>query len=171
MANKKYGVASLQREFPNDDVCLQFIFDVRHSRECRLQMPPQTAARCGGIYAKIAGRRQFQCSKCRFQLAPAAGTIFHKSDTPLVLWFHAILAFFNARGEISAKQLERDMEVTYKCAWRILGIIREALIHFTRLKSGNLTYSEVLTMAIQTKYRGQIRFKKKRTRWSRRILG
>src|SRR3990167_3314796 len=113
----KYGVNSLKRDFPNDSACLQFIFDSQHTRKCS----------CGGQYRLIDGRRQFQCSKCRFQIAPTANTIFHKSSTPLILWFHAIHVFSNAKSGISAKQMERDLEETYKTAWRILNLIRKAL--------------------------------------------
>ncbi|MBP6860507.1 MAG: IS1595 family transposase [Candidatus Pacebacteria bacterium] len=113
----KYGLSSLKRDFPTDAVCLDFIFDSLHSRECS----------CGGTYRRISGRKQYQCSKCRFQIAPTAGTIFHKSDTPLSLWFHALWVFSNAKSGISAKEMERQLEVTYKTAWRMLKLIRESL--------------------------------------------
>lgn len=151
---------SLRRQFPDDDSCLEFIFNVKHPRECS----------CGGMYRRISGRRQFQCSKCRFQIAPASGTIFHKSDTPLVLWFHAILAFFNAKGEISAKQLERDLEISYKCAWRILGTIRRALGEFIHKNSRDMTYTDALFTAIKTRNLLRIRTMKKKRRMSGKIL-
>lgn len=114
---ERYGARSLEKDFPNDDVCLDFIFDAQHTRLCS----------CGGSYKRITSRKQYQCSKCRFQIAPTAGTIFHKSDTPLQLWFKAILAFSNAKSGISSKQLERELEVTYKTAYRINMLIRKAL--------------------------------------------
>jgi len=113
----KYGVSDLRKDFPSDEKVLEFIFDTRHSRTCS----------CGGRYMPKKGRRQFQCSKCVFQIAPTAGTIFHKSDTPLTLWFEAIFRFSNAKSGYSAKQLERDLNVTYKTAWRMLSLIRKAL--------------------------------------------
>lgn len=114
---QRYGIKSLEKDFTTDEDCLEFIFDAQHSRKCS----------CGGSYSLKAGRRQFQCSKCRFQIAPASNTLFHKSDTPLTLWFKAILIFSNAKSGISAKELERQLEVTYKTAWRILHRIRKAL--------------------------------------------
>ena len=99
----------MERDFPNDEAVLDFLFDAQHSRKCS----------CGGHYTLKTGRRQFQCSKCRFQIAPTANTLFHKSDTPLTLWFKAILTFSNAKSGISAKEMERQLEVTYKTAWRI----------------------------------------------------
>ena len=89
----KYGLAQLRKDFPNDQMCLQFAFDTLHSRECS----------CGGVYAPVKCRKQFYCSKCRFQIAPLAGTIFHKSDTPLTLWWHALWVFSNAKSGVSAK--------------------------------------------------------------------
>lgn len=113
----KYSIRDLKKDFPNDQECLSFLFDSLHSRKCS----------CGGVYAPLTGRRQFQCGKCRSQIAPATGTIFEKSSTPLTLWFHAIFVFSNAKSGISAKQLERELGVTYKCAWRMLSEIRKAL--------------------------------------------
>jgi len=113
----RYGLNSLKRDFPNEEACLQFVFDSQHTRKCS----------CGGQYHLISGRKQFQCSKCRFQIAPCADTIFHKSATPLSLWFHAIWVFSNAKSGISALEMQRQLEVTYKCAWRILSLIRLSL--------------------------------------------
>lgn len=113
----KYGVPSLEKDFPNEEVCLNFLFKTLHSEKCS----------CGGTYRLISGRRQFQCSKCRYQIAPMAWTIFEKSTTPLTLWFKAILLFSNAKSGISAKTLQANLEVTYKCAWRILSEIKKAL--------------------------------------------
>ena len=124
----RYGVLSLKRDFPTDDKCLDFLFNARHSKGCS----------CGGTYKRITGRKQYQCSKCRFQIAPTSGTIFHKSDTPLTLWFQAILYFSNAKSGISAKFLERELEVTYKCAWRIHSQIRKALSQGNDKLSGNV---------------------------------
>ena len=117
MKSPKYGVVSLHKEFPTDAACLQFIFNARHSTECT----------CGGLYRMRAGYKKFQCSKCRHAISPLAGTIFHKSDTALTVWFHAILFFSNAKSGISAKEMQRELEVTYKTAWRMLHLIRKAL--------------------------------------------
>lgn len=113
----KYGLKQFKKDFPNDQACLQFAFDTLHSKKCD----------CGGEYWPVEGRKQFYCSKCRYQIAPLADTIMHKSDTPLTLWFHALWVFSNAKSGISAKELERQLAVTYKTAWRILHFIRKAL--------------------------------------------
>ena len=113
----KYGVRDFEKDFPSEEACIERVFLAHHTRECS----------CGGKYALLKGRRQYQCSRCRYQIAPTANTIFHKSDTPLRLWFVAILMFSNAKSGYSAKQLERELNVTYKTAWRMLKLIRGAL--------------------------------------------
>jgi transposase len=113
----KYSLSDLRKSFPDDTACLEYIFDAHHSRTCS----------CGGTYSHVSGRKQFQCSKCRFQIAPMVGTIFEGSSTNLTLWFHAVWIFSNAKSGISAKELERQLGVTYKCAYRILTQIRKAL--------------------------------------------
>ncbi len=120
----KYGMVQLRKDFPTDKACLEFVFNALHTKECG----------CGGVYALRESRKQYQCGKCRFAISPLAGTIFHKSDTPLTLWFAAILAFSNAKSGISAKELERQLETTYKTAWRILHLIRKALAQDGKLK-------------------------------------
>jgi transposase len=115
--NNKYGLLQFRKEFATEKQCLSVIFEALHTYECS----------CGGRYNPLEGRRQYQCSKCRHQIAPTAGTIFHKSDTPLTIWFFAIFLFAHAKSGISAKQLQRDLGVTYKTAWRILTLIRKAL--------------------------------------------
>ncbi len=121
----RYGLRELQSEFPNDAACLEYLFTASHNRLCS----------CGGTFNplfkmvndKFTGRRKYQCSKCRYQIAPMNGTMFEKTSTPLTLWFHAIFIFSNAKSGVSAKEIQRQLNVTYKCAYRIMKLIREAL--------------------------------------------
>jgi transposase-like protein len=59
---------------------------------------------------------------------PTAGTIFHRSSTSLRLWFHAMYLMTSTRCGISAKQLERELGVHYKTAWRMFNKIRNELM-------------------------------------------
>lgn len=131
----KYSIRNLKVDFPNDDACLEYLFDTLHSRKCS----------CGGVYSRLKAknnRKQFQCSKCRFQIAPMSGTIFEKSSTPLTLWFHAVFIFSNAKSGISAKEMERQLGVTYKTAWRFLNLIRNSLKQKTTRLKGDVEMDE-----------------------------
>jgi transposase len=43
----------------------------------------------------------------------------------LQLWFFAIFLFTTTRNGVSAKELQKQLGVTYKCAWRIGHKIRD----------------------------------------------
>ena len=45
--------------------------------------------------------------------------MFEKSSTSLQLWFHAMYLMTSTRNGVSAKELQRQLGMTYKCAWRM----------------------------------------------------
>ncbi len=120
---QRYTIRDFQREFPDDATCLQWLFDYRWPDGI-------TCKKCGVVNAKhhyIASRKSFSCQECGNHVHPTAGTIYHKSSTPLTLWFYAIYLIAQTRTDISAKQLERELGVTYKTAWRMAKLIRSRL--------------------------------------------
>jgi len=64
-------------------------------------------------------RRSYCCDYCGTHMHPTAGTIFARSTTPLTLWFYAIYLIQSSGGKIPASELQRQLGVTYKCAWRM----------------------------------------------------
>lgn len=112
--NGRFGIRSLKKQFPSEHACLDFLFNMRHSKRCS----------CGGRFKRVPDRRKYQCGRCRLQVAPTAGTIFEKSKVPLMLWFHALMMFSNAKSGLAATTIQRDLEITYKCAWRMAKLIR-----------------------------------------------
>ncbi len=113
----------MQRKYPNDEACLTWLFNSRYPDGI-------TCQKCGVIGAKyhyVASRKTFSCQWCGHQVSPAAGTIFDHSSTPLTKWFYGIYLMSQTRTGISAKQLERELGVTYKTAWRIFKMIRSCL--------------------------------------------
>jgi len=79
-----------------------------------------------------ANRRQWvyicRNADCGQQFSPTAGTIFHDTHLPLIVWFQAIALILNAKKGISAKQLQRDLGIGgYKTAWYLNHRIREAM--------------------------------------------
>lgn len=82
---------------------------------------------------RVVSRRSYCCAHCGHHVHPTAGTIFHKSPTPLRLWFYAIYLMASTRCEIPARQIQRQLGVTYKTAWRMCTQIRALLEERTLL--------------------------------------
>ncbi len=116
----KQTIRQFFNQFPDDDVCLQHLFNVRYgdNHEC---------PKCGkaGKWPRLKGHKAFSCQWCGHHIHPMAGTIYEGSTTPLQLWFYAMFLFTKSRNGVSAKELERQLGVTYKTAWRIGHKIRE----------------------------------------------
>src|SRR5271168_62155 len=117
---QKYTVQDFNREFPDDDSCLEFLKEQRF---------PGGVTKCEACdvdrkHYRVTGRTAYACDHCGHHIYPLAGTIFEKSTTSLKLWFHAMFQMGSTRCGISAKQIQRDTGVTYKTAWRMFKQIR-----------------------------------------------
>lgn len=127
----KYTFKQFQAQYPDDDACLDSILQRRYG-------DIEACPNCGLVskLTRIQGRRAYACS-AGCHIYPCAGTIFEHSSTPLTLWFHAMYLMTATRNGVSAKELQRQLGVTYKCAWRIGHQLRELMS--ARDKAGPLT--------------------------------
>ena len=121
MATEKYTFKQFQTQHPDDDACLLSIFNRKYGEiDC--------CPSCGVVsqMTKIESRRAYACQEgCH--VYPCAGTIFEKSRTKLTLWFHAMYLMTATRNGVSAKELQRQLGVTYKCAFRMGHQLRELM--------------------------------------------
>lgn len=134
----KYTISQFHKEFPDEDACLDTIFQNRYG-------DLDTCPKCGVIdtkFYKLDGRKAYSCMHCRYQLHPLAGTIFHKSETPLKNWFYAIYLFSVSKNGLSAKEIERHLGVTYKTAWRMAKQIRMLMQQDNEKLSGTIEADE-----------------------------
>lgn len=108
------------RQFPDDESCLAHLFSVRFGQgfACPSCKRPSN-------WYRIKAERAYSCQWCGHHLHPTVGTPFEQTRTPLQLWFYAIHMFTTTRHGVSAKELERQLGVTYKTAWRMAGLIRQ----------------------------------------------
>lgn len=120
MDTKPLTTTAFFRKFPDDETCLQHLFDVRFGQGfvCPSCDRPSN-------WYRIKAERAYSCQWCGHHLHPTVGTPFAKTRTPLQLWFYAIHLFTTTRHSVSAKELQRQLGVTYKTAWRMAGLIRE----------------------------------------------
>ncbi|MDP2632870.1 MAG: IS1595 family transposase [Candidatus Curtissbacteria bacterium] len=116
----KFTISQFLKRFPNDDTCLEEIKTLRWPNG----LIPCNKCNKDTSHYKVTGRTAYACQFCGTHIYPTAGTIFDKSTTPLRLWFYAIYLMAQTRAGISAKQLQRELGVTYKTAWRMFKQIR-----------------------------------------------
>lgn len=118
----KYTVKQLQADFPNDDACLAWLVQYLYpSGIICVKCEEKTK------HYKVAGRRSYACSRCGNHFYPTAGTIFHKSHVPLTDWFRAIYVMSTNKSGTSARQIQRELGVSYRVAWRMMHKIRSMM--------------------------------------------
>lgn len=121
-SESKYTVFEFEREFPDDAACLDDL--VRQLYPNGIYCPT-----CKKVtkHHRDHNRPSYSCQFCGHREHPMVGTIFQDSATSLRLWFYAIYLMTSTRCGISAKQMERELGVTYKTAWRMFNRIRSLL--------------------------------------------
>jgi transposase-like protein len=108
--------------FPTAEAVINYFLKIRYPNGV-------VCPHCGSVsvYHRTEKPKLFDCKDCHNTFSPLTNTIFEKSSTDLVKWVYAVHLFLNAKKGISAKQLEREIDVTYKTSWRILHQIRKAM--------------------------------------------
>jgi len=105
-----------------------------------------------------------KCGECRKQFTVKVGTVFEHARIPLHKMLQAVYLMTSSKKGISAHQLHRVLEITYKSAWFLAHRVREAM------RDGNLNMmggegAEVLADEPYIGNKPEMRYKK-RTRGS-----
>jgi transposase len=106
--------------FPDDETCLAHVFENRFGQGFECPKCKRAAK-----WYRIEAERAYSCQWCGHHIHPTVNTPFEDTRTPLQLWFYAIYLFTTSRHGVSGKELERQLGVTYKTAWRIGHQIRK----------------------------------------------
>jgi transposase-like protein len=115
-----FTITNFFQRFPDDDACLDHLMQVRYG-DCTI------CPKCEkeGKFNRLSKSPAYACSWCGHHIHPMAGTPFYRSRTPLQKWFYAMYLFTTSRHGVPAKELQRQLGVTYKCAWRMGHEIRK----------------------------------------------
>lgn len=108
----------------SDDEAYQTLFDLRWPDG------EPYCPHCGHVGAyRITTRRIFKCKakECRKQFSLTSGTIFASHKLPLRDYLAAIAIFVNGAKGVSALQLGRDLDISYKSAFVLAHKLREAM--------------------------------------------
>jgi len=123
------------KAYSSDDACLAHLFNVRFGQG-------HTCPKCerSAKWYNTSGNAFYSCQWCGHHIHPRAGTLFEDSRTSLQSWFYAIYLFTTSRHGVSAKELQRQLGVTYKTAWRMGHQIR---MHMAEVDGDSLLDGEV----------------------------
>ena len=114
-------LVAFQRKFATEKACRKRLFALRWPEGFR-------CPKCGDSEAYVLEKRLlYQCAKCKHQTSLTAGTIMHRTRTPLVKWFWAIYLVSTDKRGLSALALSRKIDIGLKCAWTMLHKIRKAM--------------------------------------------
>jgi transposase-like protein len=86
-----------------------------------------TIDRAGKLKGKATRIGVWKCYACRKQFTVKVGTVFEHGRVPLHKFLQATYLMCSSKKGISAHQLHRTLEVTYKTAWFMAHRIREAM--------------------------------------------
>ncbi|MBW7956044.1 IS1595 family transposase [Patescibacteria group bacterium] len=125
------------RIYQSDEACLETIKDLRWPDGI-------VCPKCRHIekFYKITGRMGYACGKCGKHVYPLKGTIFEKTTLSLQMWFYAIFVITSTRSGVSAKQLQRELEVSYVTSHRMFKRIRAAMVEPEQALSGIVEVDE-----------------------------
>src|SRR5437764_12262763 len=111
---QELSVREFFERFPTEEACLEHVMGIRFGLR-------HVCGHCGkfSTFHRLADRPAYSCAACGFNVHPCAGTVFQDTRTPLRMWFYAIYLFVTTRHGVSGKELQRQLGVTYKTAYRI----------------------------------------------------
>src|SRR6202521_3644674 len=127
------------RHFSDADVCLDFVVSLRWP-DGTVKCPT-----CGSDKVTLmASRRVWQCKTQhpKRQFSVKVGTIFEDSPIGLDKWFAAIWMVANCPGDVTPRELARELEVTHKTAGYMIRRIQLAINTGSFERSAGADYFE-----------------------------
>lgn len=150
MKQKMFTAKNFERAFPDNNACLEWIVKQRFPNGIVCPVCKKVTK-----HHKYSSRPVYACDRCGYPISPLAGTIFHKTSTPLKIWFDAIHEMATTRTGFSAKALQRKHGVTYKTAWRMFNRIRKFLDENAGMLNNEVEVDETYVGGIHKGKRGR----------------
>lgn len=118
---RRMTIDAFLMHFASEEDCVHALFELRWPKGW-------VCPRCGHThYYHIAGRRLFECASCRYQSSVTAGTVLHKTRTPLRVWLLALFLVISDKRGISSLALSEHLGVSARNSWSWLHKIRHAM--------------------------------------------
>ena len=119
------NMMKLMENFHSEEKCRQRLAELRWPDGVK-------CPRCDGDkYAYDSKRYVYDCYSCGYQFTLISNTMLHDTHLPLNKWFIAVYMMCESKKGISANQLKRTLDVSYKTAWYLCHRIRTAMSHLS----------------------------------------
>lgn len=160
METKTPTLRQFMERFPTEEACLAHLMLMRFGDR-------HACDKCGkdAKFYRVKARRSYACEHCGAQVYPTAGTPFDRTRTSLRDWFYVMFLFCSTRNGVAAKEVQRQIGVTYKTAWRMCHEIRKymAKVDGDDMLGGEGERVEVDETLIGGKTKGQGKFREGKT--------
>lgn len=108
--------------FPDDETCREYMAGLRWPDGF-------VCPDCGDGQHWLVARGLRMCAGCGLKTSVTAGTIFHRSHTPLSTWFAAVWFVTSQKNGVSARGLQDALGFgSYETAWAWLHKLRRAMV-------------------------------------------
>jgi hypothetical protein len=122
----------------------------------------RVSKRKGEVTVSVPARHLYQClnSECGHQFTATTGTLFNDTHLPIQKWFFAVALMTNAKKGLSAKQMQRDLKVSYQTAWYLCHRIRESMQGGSSIFTGTVEIDETFVGGRYDERRTRAKFDK-----------
>jgi len=116
-------------EFQTEEAAFAYV-------ESKLWADGAVCPHCGGVdrITKVKANAEkrirmglYRCGQCKGQFTVKVGTVFEHARMPLHKMLQAVYLMTSSKKGVSAHQLHRMLEITYKSAWFLAHRVREAM--------------------------------------------
>lgn len=120
LADAPKTILEFMDRFSTEERCAEYLFRLRWPKGFR-------CPKCGEGERYRRGLRRLECKSCRAETSLTAGTVLHKTRTPLRVWFWAAWMMSRSKQGISANELARQTGIRQEDAWLLLQKLRYRL--------------------------------------------
>ena len=118
---ERMPLLEFHQRFSSQKECIEHFFNLRWPNGF-------ICPRCNSQkYGFHSGRFLYQCKDCRYQASLTAGSVMHKTRTPLMVWFWTIFMVACDKRGHSALSISKELKISYWVAWTLLQKIRSAM--------------------------------------------
>ena len=129
------NLTQVHRKFGTEAKCVAYLEKLRWNNK------PECVF-CGSKMVYKRNQKQtipeYHCNNCNQDFTIIYGTIFENTQLELPKWFLTIAMYLNAKMGLSAKEIERNVGVSYKTAWYALMRMRCAMIDHCNIELSNV---------------------------------